>query len=86
MITFSVQDELLWIAGACLLGYGIYECLLGQPVMWLLEAILHIMSIPIRAIVQRFVLICKKSGMRFVKVSKKQEMERIFIKIACRTL
>lgn len=67
-----------YYAIGCLLGFAVYECLFGQPVMRLLTAILHRMAVPMRTIVQRFVLICKKISMRFVKVSEKKEKGKDF--------
>lgn len=64
-----------YYAAGCLIGFLLYECILGRPVVLLLEKLFRLLSAPVAAAGRSFALICRKVCCRFVKSSKKPKKE-----------
>ncbi len=58
-------------AAGCFLGIVLYVCTVGRAVMGILELLLRLLAVPVRAVRRGYVLICKKVKWTFVKTSKK---------------
>lgn len=61
----------VYYAAGCLLGFILYECLLGRVMVAFLERLLRLLAVPFQAVGKGVVLICKKVRLRFVEFSKK---------------
>ncbi len=61
-------------AVGCFLGIVLYVCTVGKAVMGILECLLRLFAVPVRALRRGYALICKKVEWTFVKTSKKHRM------------
>lgn len=74
--TFAQGVFRVYYAAGCLLGFVVYECLLGRWMVAFLERLLRLLAVPFQTVGRGVVLICKKVRLSFVKSSKKGSSEQ----------